>query len=197
MSLWNRDHEEHLDRLAGYLPTDERPPMTDRMTDAEWAANQARLALDDGRYRLAASFANLADRAAAAAADATLTADLVPIRPASLDDRPATPTFETTEGAMPPFDAPADLSSLPAAALSTAAQAEIFGPVKDATGLPEPTPQRCRHSRNIRGQIQECRAAIYWRHGLVTTGGQPAKQAGWVHVDERIDSDHAAVPGSK
>lgn len=73
MSIFKREHEEHLDQLAGYRPTDERPRIMnpDKMTDADWAADQARLALEDGRYRLAAAFANLAHRAElAAAADA-------------------------------------------------------------------------------------------------------------------------------
>lgn len=73
----------------------QRPPIilpTDQtLTDAQWAAHQALLALEDGRYRLAAAFANLAHRAELAAdadRDAAGGYVPVPIAGATRDEQP-------------------------------------------------------------------------------------------------------------
>lgn len=77
--------------------------MSERVTDAQWAASEAIKALQDGRYKLGAALAALAVRAQAQelAAPATDPADIraVPLIGSTRDEQPARPT-----GPAPLFD---------------------------------------------------------------------------------------------
>lgn len=196
------------------------------LTDTEWAARQAQLALQDGRYRLAAAFANLAHRAQLAAdvessdpayvrvplagttreefprmameASAELQEQLyqTPLTtPREMLDAPGLEALRAAGGPDPFGQSNSQLLSD-----AQAAQTAIFGVVKDATGDPTtrvgpgPDPSRCRYTYRVNERIEECRAGIYWRVGMVGHLNDPAQQAGWFHVDSEIDSDHRATP---
>jgi hypothetical protein len=189
------------------------------LTDTEWAARQARLALQDGRYRLAAAFANLAHRAQLAAdVEASDPAYVrVPLAGTTREEFPRMAMEASAELQEQLYQAPItvpremldnpSLEALRAAggpdpfgqansqllSDAQAAQTAIFGVVKDATA-PGPDPSRCRHTYRVQERIEECRAGIYWRIGSVGDNLVPPGQAGWFHIDSEIDADHRATP---
>jgi hypothetical protein len=189
------------------------------LTDTEWAARQAQLALQDGRYRLAAAFANLAHRAQLAAdVEASDPAYVhVPLAGTTREEFPRMAMEASAELQEQLYQAPitvpremldnTSLEALRAAggpdpfgqansqllSDAQAAQTAILGVVKDATA-PGPDPSRCRHTYRVQERIEECRAGIYWRIGSVGDNLVPPGQAGWFHIDSEIDADHRATP---
>jgi hypothetical protein len=172
------------------------------LSDTEWAARQVQLALADGRFRLAAGFANLAHRAQLAAeVEAQPDPVMVPMAGQTRTELPRMAmeasieldarihdqlAAQTTEAAAPDPFVLAD---------ARAAQAELFGVHPDATaGIPSPSPQRCRYQYLVQGATEECHAGIYWQRGQTGDASTPAIAAAWLHVDDRLDQDHRAVP---
>jgi hypothetical protein len=187
------------------------------LTDTEWAARQAQIALQDGRYRLAAAFANLAHRAQLAAdVEASDPAYVhVPLAGTTREEFPRMAMEASAELQEQLYQAPitvpremldnTSLEALRAAggpdpfgqansqllSDAQAAQTAILGVVKDATA---PGPDRCRYTYRVNERIEECRSGIYWRVGMVGHLNDPAQQAGWFHIDSEIDNDHRATP---
>lgn len=230
MSIFKRDHENHLDQLAGYRPTPgEMPVMTNQhpaskwpdLTDAQWAAEQARLALADGRYRLAASFANLAQRAAdAAAADAIVAVPMLrtPDQMASMTGPAGSahgaPDFRDDSGTVPPTYAqladevrqaadPVVTNVIPFEQpgqgptgngdrdLAEAAKLELFGQGPADTAV---------LGAPVDLSPRRCRAVVQ-RDGVqdeCLQGIRPVDgpdRVVWVHINAVLDDDHRAVAG--
>lgn len=230
MSIFkNHSDQEQQDPLAGYRPADDTPGkaifMPDNRTphgvktrwpdlsDAEWAARQAALALEDGRYRLAASFSALADRAdhiqqlEAAAPDvvavpmaghtrdeqprATLTADDLQDKPdliaAAIADQ-----VRAAAGQAGPFEQGQGPTGNGDRDLAEAAKASLFDPASDDTAMmaAQSAPhdgRRCRAIVQRDGISDECMQGI-----------RPVNASDrlvWVHIDPSLDDDHRAAPG--
>lgn len=228
MSIFKRDQQEHLDQLAGYRPTPgETPIMTNQpiskwpdLTDAQWAAEQARLALADGRYRLAASFAALADRAASAAASEAMVAVPMLRTPEQIERTlgPAgsahgVPDFRDDSGNVPPTYAQLADQVRAAAApevtnvipfeqgqgptgngdrdLAEAAKTELFGPAKDDTAvMAVPIDMSPRRCRAI---VQRDGVQDECLQGIRPVDGND--RVVWVHINAALDDDHRAIAG--
>ena len=177
------------------------------LSDAEWAARQAELALKDGRYRLAASFAALADRAQQQARAEIVD---VPMRGTTRDEAPAgsahgAPDFRPEDYRTPIADQLAETNVIPfaqgqgptgngdadLAAAAAEAKTEIFGQVKGATDGAVPQPRRCQASVLRDGVNDVCGGGIH-----IVGWQQNNDVPVWSHVDHRLDANHQAWPGS-
>jgi hypothetical protein len=148
------------------------PEQEPELTDAQWAAREAQRALADGRYRLAASLAGLAQRA-------QLAEDAQAAR-SSYEADPATRVAYVTRDSV----------------MSEGVRIPIVGATRDER--PAAHGDHMSHAPNLCGAITSERLAcvqpIGWSAGSIGfTGGAPAQPSGWYHLDPEV-TDHEAFP---